>query len=201
MEFSEAAKKIKTFRKGKRDVGPLKGEEILDAYPTDSGYFVHHFIWDTQGEANSATQPAFYFELETGTNPGNGPRMIRPSLTDKQAIELFDSIVNTIRLRPTTPGKTSAADPNPTDDSGTAKRLLLGTKVSSASLCPQTGLWQCAADAPGITQHRQLITTGQPMPYGVTQQTAKGVSGFFGRKEDATVDVAWTLIAHEKDSA
>ena len=81
-EFAEAAKKIKNFRKGKRDVGPLKGEEILDAYPTDGGYFVHHFIWDTQGEPNSATQPAFYFELETGVNPGNGPRMIRPSLTD-----------------------------------------------------------------------------------------------------------------------
>ena len=101
---------------------------------------------------------------------------------------------------PTGPAKTSAAEPTPSEDSSAAKRLPIGTKVSSNSHCPQTGIWQCAADAPGITQHRQFITAGKPMPYGVTQQAAKSVNGFFGRREDVTVDVAWTLIAYEKDA-
>ena len=85
-EFAEAVKQLKTLRQGKRDIGPLKGEELLRGYPSGEGYWVHRFVWDTQGQIDSATEPAFYFKLETGVNPGNGSRMIRPSLTDKQDI-------------------------------------------------------------------------------------------------------------------
>ena len=124
--------------------------------------------------------------------------MVRPSLTDQQAIKLFDQIVNSIRLRPTTPGKTSdAADPNQPNPA-TPNRLPLKSKVTSAVNCPQTGIWECAADAPGITEHRRLMTAGQGMPYGVTQRPAKGLGGFLGKTDDDTVEITWILVAYDK---
>ena len=196
--FAEMAKQIKTLRQGKHDVGPLKGEEILETLPTDHGFSIHRFAWDTQGKLDSATEPAFYFELATGVNPGAGIPDVRPSLTDQQAIKLFDTIVKSIRLRPTTPGKTSeATDPN--NPSPTApQRLPLKSKTTSAFNCPQTGIWECAADTRGITEHRRFIEAGRPMPYGLAQIPAKGLAGFFGMKEDDAVEITWTLVAYDE---
>ncbi|MBI5751119.1 MAG: hypothetical protein HZA59_03095, partial [Hydrogenophilales bacterium] len=168
------------------------------ALPTDHGFFTHHLVWDTQGKLDSAIEPAFYFELATGINPGAGVRHVRPTLTDQQAIKLFDTIVNSIRLRPTTPGKTSDAG-NPNNPSpATPKRLPLKSKATSAVNCPQTGVWECAADAPGITEHRRFIEAGRPMPYGLTQRPVRGLGRFIGIQEDDAVEIAWTLVAYDK---
>lgn len=193
--FAEAAKEIKTFREGKHDVGPLKGEEILEALPTDHGFFIHRFVWDTQGKLNSATEPAFYFELQTGVA---GAQDVRPSLTDKQAIELFDAIVNSIRMRPTIPGKTSAAEPNPNDESGATNRLPLGTKVSSLRACPESGIYECSPDAPGVAKHRVFVAQGRPMPSASIIAPKRGVAGILGAQEQKEVETTWTLVAYEQ---
>ena len=125
LEFAEAAKGIKTFRQAKRVIGPHQGEEVLDALPTGHGYSVHHFVWDVAGEPRSIFAPHIHIELGTGSGRSTNHRYMRPSLTDQQAIELYDRIVNSIRLRPTTPGKTSdATDPNQPSPA-TSKRLPL----------------------------------------------------------------------------
>ena len=198
VEFAEAAKSLKTFRQGKRAVGPHQGEEVLDALPTGQGYFVHDLVWDVAGEPRSIFVPHIHLELKTGNGRSINQRYMRPSLTDKQAIELYDRIVNSIRirLRPTTPGKTSdATDPN-NPSPATPKRLPLKSKVTSAVNCPQTGIWECAADAPGITEHRRFIEAGRPMPYGIAQRPAKGLLG--GQKDQA-VEITWSLVSYEKD--
>lgn len=202
IEFAEAAKGIKTFRETKRVIGPHQGEEVLDALPTDDGYAVHHFVWDVTGAPRSIFVPHIHVELSTGSGRSINKRYMRPSLTDKQAIELYDHIVNSIRLRPTTPGKTSDAGNNPTNNSpATAPRLPLKTKATSAVNCPQTGMWECAADAPGITEHRRFIEAGQPMPYGIVQRPVTGLGGFLGKQEDDTAEVTWTLVAYDKDAS
>ena len=81
------------------------------------------------------------------------------------------------------------------------KRLPLKSKVTSAVNCPQSGHWECATDAPGITEHRRFIAAGQPMPYGITQRPAKGMSGLFGKQEDDTVELTWTLLAYGNDAS
>jgi hypothetical protein len=194
-EFTEAAKQIKTLRKGAHDVGPLHGEEALETYPTDHGYAVHHLVWDAQGALKSTTEPAFYLELQTGRILGSPNPRVRPSLTDKQAIELFDAIVNSIRLRLTPPGKSSDAS---SPDAPSSPQFALGSRVSSAANCPQSGMWECAPDAPGISEHRRFIEAGQPMPYGYARAPKPGLPGLLGTKEDNPVEIVWTLAAYEK---
>ena len=196
-EFVEVAKEVKTFREGKHDVGPLKGEEILEALPTDQGFFIHRFVWDTQGKSNSAIEPAFYFELQTGVA---GAQDTRPSLSDTQAIELFDTIVDSIRLRPTTPGKASAMDinPGPSSDSDTVPRLPLGTQVSSLRSCPESGVYVCAPDALGVAQRELFIERGRPMPAAFAHQAARGIAGLLGAQQPKEVETLWTLVAYQQ---
>ena len=196
-ELQDAAKQIRSLRKGKHPVSGIDAEEILDAYPTDGGGYSHHFRWEALGKPHSIKEPSIVIELETATADG-GMLLANSSLTDKQAIELFDAIVNSIRLRPTTPGKASAAEPNPTDDNGVTKRLPLGTKVSSLRACPESGIYECQADAPGVTEHRVFVAQGRPMPAAFVMNPKSGVAGLFGGKEQQEVDTTWTLVAYEQ---
>ena len=201
LEFAEAAKGIKTFRQGKRVIGPHQGEEVLDALPTGHGYPVHHFVWDVAGEPRSIFTPHIHIELGTGSGRSINQRYMQPSLTDKQAIELYDRIVNSIRLRPTTPGKTSDAGNNPNSDSGAAKRLPLGTKVSSLRSCPETGVYECPPGAPGVAERRVFIAQYQPMPSAFIIAPKHGVAGFFGGQESKEVETPWTLVAYDKPAS
>ena len=88
----------KTLRRGAH-WGGMGGEEILDALATGEGYLTHQFRWEVGGKPRDIYAPSIVVELETGMTPTGS--IVRPSFTDKQAIELFDSIVNSIRLRPT----------------------------------------------------------------------------------------------------
>jgi hypothetical protein len=197
VEFAEAAKQVKVLRKGERNVGPHRGEEMLETYPSGEGYSVHKFVWDARGSSHSWSDPVLFVDFATGANPAPGPRMVRPSLTDQQAIKLFDTIVNSIRLRPTTPGKTSdAGDPN--SPSPAPKRLPLGTKVSSLRSCPETGVYECPPGAPGVAERRMYIKQYQPMPGAFIMQPKRGIAGFFGGQESSEVETTWTLVAYEQ---
>ena len=197
--FSDVAKEIRQLRQGKSEVGALRGEESLITLPTDHGFGVHHFVWEARGEPRANFVPLIHLDFDTGDGRSVNQRYMRPSLTDKQAIELFDAIVNSIRLRPTTPGKTSAADPLPSNDSGAATRLPLGTKVSSLRSCPESGIYKCAPDAPGVAEHRVFIAQGRPMPSATIMAPQRGVASFFGAQEPKGVETTWTLVAYEQD--
>ena len=105
------ALKIKTLRRGTHAVNGRKAEEILQLLPNEEGIKQHSFMWEAAGEINNVFVPSLVLELESGTRAPDGSYP-RPSLTDDQAIKLFDSIVNSIRLRPTgSPASTSQSEP------------------------------------------------------------------------------------------
>ncbi|MBI5753257.1 MAG: hypothetical protein HZA59_14115 [Hydrogenophilales bacterium] len=188
---------FKMLRRGKHPVGPLAGEEVLELF-NNKGLGRHEFYWQVQGKPTSLYEPAISFELITGRDTAG--QEVKPSLTNQQAIELFDRIVNSIRLRPTTPGKTSdAGDPN--SPSPTPKRLPLGTKVSSLRSCPETGVYECPAGAPGVTERRMHIKQHQPMPSAFVVTRRRGVAGFFGGQVQKEVETIWTLVAYDKDAS
>ena len=186
------ASHFKPIFKGERVINGIPGEEVSEKVKEMNGTSAHSFMWDARGKVNA---PFISFDISTGYGQPGNP--LNSSLPDKAATELWKKISGSIRLRPTTPGKTSdATDPN-NPSPATANRLPLKSKVTSAVNCPQTGIWECAADAPGITEHRRLMTAGQGMPYGVTQRPAKGLGGFLGKVDDDTVEIIWTLVGYE----
>lgn len=92
---------IKTLRKGQRNVGPIQAEEYLIA-ASDQGQRVYSFAWESQGKDESLAEPSFSVGLgvlERDTDDaGNPPPPAFKS--DEQALELWDAIIESIRLRP-----------------------------------------------------------------------------------------------------
>jgi len=185
---------VKTLRRGVKKVHQFSGEELMEAVPSGHGFFFHSFRWESAGLPNAAFAPNLYLTMTTGGRK-NG-EFTHPTLTDDQAIQLFDSIVNSIRLRPTGPSKVSTADPSPL--------FPLGETIATGDICPQSGWWQCTEhnnDARIKVEggQRQFFKAGQVMPRAVLvgtptlwQKLAEGIKPF--RHSTAT---SWRLDAFD----
>lgn len=86
------------LRKGDRQVGPYPGQEHLASAPGSNGMRGHAFVWETQGDGTLDT-PAIKIELTTGYRDGKGNQQ-KTSLTDKEAMKLWDDVLDSFRLRP-----------------------------------------------------------------------------------------------------
>jgi hypothetical protein len=86
---------VRVLRKGDRQLGSYKGQEHLASAPASGGMRGHAFVWETQGDGTLDT-PAIKIELTTGYHDKNGQPQ-KTALTDKQAIKLWDDILNSFR--------------------------------------------------------------------------------------------------------
>lgn len=194
--FASVANQLKTLRKGKHPVSSFPGEDSLDVISTKEGARVHSFTWEAQGKLHDPFNPTLHLDFSTGHVPGNNSDRTRPSLTDDQAIQLFDSIVNSIRVRPTGPANVSATEPSPL--------FPLGEVIATGTVCPQNGWWKCYErndDARIKVEggQRQFFQAGQIMPQAVLvgtptfwQKLFEGMKPF--RHATAT---AWKLDAYD----
>ncbi len=124
---------VQVLRKGERQIGPYKGQEYLVSTPGSGGSRAHSFIWETQGEGTLDT-PFISIEFSSGRQDANGnPQPTR--LTNAQALQLWDRIVSSFRLRPTG-GTATTSDARP-------PRTPLGTELVTGRSCPQAGWWEC----------------------------------------------------------
>ncbi|MFC5473312.1 T6SS immunity protein Tli4 family protein [Paraherbaspirillum soli] len=106
------AGKIKTLRRGVHQANGRQGEEILELMPADGSFEQQHsFMWEAAGTKDHVLSPDLVVQFASGT-PLNGQAR-RSALSDDDAIKLFDSIVNSIRLRPTSPAKVGSAEAVP----------------------------------------------------------------------------------------
>lgn len=191
-QYADVIGRVKTFRKGDRKVGSLAGEELMQAYPTDAGYFTHQFAWDSPGKPNAAFSPNVHVEMFTGQGHA-GDRTVRPSLTDDQAIKLFDSVVNSIRLRPTGPAKVGSAEPAPS-----SPQAPLGEVVATGSICPQTGWWQCIETGNIDGGRRRFFKAGEAMPAAVLLGDANMWQTLRGQRPSHSLSTVWSLVAYEE---
>lgn len=175
---------IRTLRRGKHEVNGFKGEESLDLLPTEDGFKQHYFNWEALGAVKNIFAPILTLQFETATLPLHGPRP-RPSLTDDQAIKLYDTIVNSIRLRPTTaPVKTGANDP---------PKKPVGELAVTGRACPQTGWWQCNDVDVATDLRRQHFKEGDVLPMALR----RAPTGLWKKvKGDQPVATIWQLVAY-----
>ena len=99
--YKKAARELKTLRRGIHEAHGRRGQELLDLLPTSEKFKLQAFRWEAQGAFSKALMPDLVVELQSGYPSDYPPR--RPSLSNTQAMKLFDSIVDSVRLRPTEP--------------------------------------------------------------------------------------------------
>lgn len=91
---------MKQLRRGKRDIGPIHGEELLvrgDA----GGKRSYEFLWESQGQRASLEHPFLSMRLTTtDESDPSGEVMEAPFADDREALELWDAILDSLRLRP-----------------------------------------------------------------------------------------------------
>jgi hypothetical protein len=177
-----------TLRKGERTIGGFKGQEYLVTAPNDSNQRAHKFVWETQGGGTLQT-PFISIEMTSANRDDDGnPR--KASITDEQALKLWDSIVSTFRVRPTSapPAKVGEAPP----------LTPLGDKQATGRICPQTGWWQCTEEALPVKGGRRVfIRHGEAMPRVTLLGEPSLLDRIKGQRPEHSIATVWTLVEHE----
>ncbi|WP_155835139.1 T6SS immunity protein Tli4 family protein [Herbaspirillum sp. RV1423] len=148
-----------TIRKGKIDLpGLTSAEEWLLTGITNSKVMGHRFALEANSIVGSAQTPLLILDMDNGAFPQDVPRdeIIKASLTEGEAVALWDAVSRTIRVRP---GAMDAM-PLPTV-SATEHRLPLGTVVCSGQTCRQGGYYHTHWN--GET-YRKLLCPDRPAP-------------------------------------
>jgi hypothetical protein len=180
--------RIKFFSRDARTVLEWRGHQVLARVPALPGsHDRHEFNFYSAGNANDPFHPEIDIELDTGLK-GNKKGARSPSLTDAEALALWNKLLDSIRVRQVVPP--GAAKPVPT----------LGM-VAGTGPCPQTGWWKCLDaeqfDGQAEVKGGQLryFHAGVSMPQAILQSRS-GWSRLFGAGQ--TVQSArpsqWQLV-------
>jgi hypothetical protein len=177
--------RIKTIRRGARQLGPWSGYEMVarkPAYREDTE--AHEFRYQSLGAVHDPLQPRLDLRLDSGVKKNRTSRA-KPSLTDEEAVALWDKLIGTIRVRKSsdaTPGSTAAA------------RLSLGTRVASGGLCTQQGWWQCTELGNVDGEKRRHFAAGEVMPHAIVFGKPTLWDRFFGVQIRRTTATTWELM-------
>ena len=188
-EEKKALAKIKYFRQSPREIHDWKtGYELLLRNPNEEGVHSYHdFELRFTGVPHDPYKPYADIQLQTGV-ADNAAGATKASLTDEEAIAVWDKITSTIRVRPTSATPVKSADAGP--------RLPLGELAATGRTCPQTGWWE--NDAPGLPENsrRQHIKKGERMPHAVAQGAPSLWQKLRGEQPVYRTATVWKLVAH-----
>lgn len=179
--------RIKILRQQTRQLGTLKGEEIATrtpAYKDDTE--AHEFRFHSQGAVNDPFLPELDIRLDSGLKDNQKAR-IKPSLTDEEALELWDKLITTIRVR-----QPSDATPAP------SHRAPLASLARTGEICPQTGWWDCS-DGRNIAVGKRLLKAGETMPYAVDAVEPGLWQKLTGSRPRHQSSTAWKLVDYDDE--
>jgi hypothetical protein len=182
----------KFFRESPRRVADWKtGYEVLMRSPDEEGVHAHHeFLMKFTGVPRDLFKPYADIQFQTGV-ADNAAGATKTSLTDEEAIAVWDKITSTIRVRPTraAPVKSAQGAPQP--------RLPLGELAATGRACPQTGWWQASEAGEIEGGARQYFRAGETMP----QVTTLGESSLWqkikGARPSYRTATVWKLVDYD----
>jgi len=179
--------RIKVLREGQRRLGVWEGEEILTrrpAYKDDTD--THEFRFFSLGEVNDAFHPMLDIQLDSGVK-GNAKASVKPSITDAEALAIWDRVLSTIRLRQPSDATTLKQS---------SSRVPLESVRKSGDICPQSGWWECLEKRKMEGERRRLFMAGNEFP----QVLADGGANFWRTLIGNTHQIAtveWKLLEYE----
>lgn len=94
---------MKTLRRGERDVGPIRAEEYL-LRATEGGQTSYIFKWEAPGKSDSIAEPNISVSLgvlnDSKPDDDSAPKQPPSFNSDEEAMQLWDGIIDSVRLRP-----------------------------------------------------------------------------------------------------
>lgn len=176
------------FRRGPRQINDwVNGFEGLSRSPEQSTvHSFHDFAIAFRGVAGDYLKPFADIRMQTGV-ADNAMGATKASLTDEEAIAVWDKITSTIRVRPTTATPVKSADAGP--------HLPLGELAATGRTCPQTGWW-IPDEESGTTGGRQHIKKGERMPHVISQAAPSLWQKLKGEQPTHHTATVWKLVAH-----
>jgi hypothetical protein len=187
-EEKKALASIKFFRESPRQILDWKtGYEVLVRNPDEEKVHSYHdFQVKFTGVPHDPYKPYADIQFQTGI-ANNAAGAAKPSLTDEEAIAVWDKITSTIRVRPTgTPAvKTAGAGP----------QLPLGELAATGRTCPQTGWWE--PDEPRESKgQRQHFKAGERMPHLVSVGEPSLWQKLKGEQPSYRTATVWKLVGY-----
>ncbi|WP_296950381.1 T6SS immunity protein Tli4 family protein [uncultured Massilia sp.] len=177
------------FREGARRIQEWKtGYEVLMRSPDEEGSLSHHdFQLKFYGVPHDPFQPVIKVRFETGVGD-NAAGATRASLSDEEAIAVWDRITGTLRIRPTTAAPASGAP------GAAAPRVALGELAATGRTCPQAGWWEPTAGSGAASGPRRHIAAGERMPPVLAPGEPSLWQKFRGERPTHRTAAVWRLV-------
>ncbi|MCF1444153.1 T6SS immunity protein Tli4 family protein [Ralstonia nicotianae] len=187
-------RQIKMLRRGDRQIEGWTGYEALGHLPEQESVSAHHdFQFMSLGHPTDPLKPLLDVQMQTGV-ADNMVGKHRPSITDEEAVALWDKLTSTIRVRPVGgpgTGKAVSNDPLPPH----APSAPLGELAATGRQCPQTGWWQCP-DVGAIDGGHRFIREGQVMPKVAIVGKPSLWQRLKGERPMRQTATVWTLLSY-----
>jgi hypothetical protein len=183
--------KTRYLRRGDRQIHDwVGGFEALSHTPDlPEAHSFHDFGMDFRGMPSDPYKPYADIRMQTGV-ADNVAGATKASLTDEEAIAVWDRITSTIRVRPTTAASVKAAEGGP------GARRPLGELAATGRTCPQTGWW-ASDDAQGGSQY---VKVGDVMPHAITSGEPSLWQKFKGERPSYRTATMWKLVGYDDAS-
>jgi len=186
--YREYRSRFHLFRRGTRTLNGQAGDELLERVHELNGNYGHKFDWEAaHNKTDSVFTPDMSFELSSGH--GQPGTTVDASLTDAQALALWDKMLSSLRVRPIVATQPVAVAP---------AQVPLGTVAESGMTCPASGWWRCvnalAQDGTRWFGH------GQILPVTTLRQQLSTLDQLTGGSDLTSQPAAWELIRHDDNA-
>jgi len=183
--FSEG----KILREQTRQIEHWTGKEMAFRTPAfKRAASVHEFRFHSVGSVNDPFHPQLDIRLDSGVRD-NAKGAAPPSITDEDALALWDMLLKTIRLRE--PGDATLRK---------ADKVPLDTRASTGETCPESGWWEAAEKYTAVNDSRRFLRVGDAMPHASTVRE-RGVWERMLGKGPLKGVTTWTLVAYEDNDS
>ncbi|MGZ5199116.1 MAG: T6SS immunity protein Tli4 family protein [Telluria sp.] len=182
------------FRKSPREIHDWHtGFEVLTRTPDEEGSLSHHdFQLKFIGVPHDVLRPYADIQFVTGV-ADDAAGATKASLTDEEAIAVWDKITSTIRVRPTRPASVKTAEGGP------QPLVPLGELAATGRTCPQTGWWELSEAGVNEGAHRQHLKAGDRMPHLMEAGEPSIWQKLKGQRPTNRTATTWKLVAYDDE--
>ena len=180
--------RVEFIRRAPRKIGLWEGAEALALKPAQAmEKESHEFHYISMGAPNDSFRPRLDMQLDTGASD-RLKGAVKPSLTNAEAVALWDKLTSSIRVRPS-----GVEDSEKQID----RRVPLETRSFTGELCPATGWWECAHSGSVDGGKRRHFTEGEPLPYIVIAGRPNLWQKLTGKLPTQNTTTVWELVDHD----